>query len=210
MYRNSLDDERSSIEITHRFIIDFGIKPYIKGIAEKIVATLQSAIFGNYKVSCLIITGEMIHKWLKNFSLSYSDFIWKQLKEDIASLLYIKQLRTCLIMTKTIIYQDYLLDYRPLKLEKYRQVFSKDYYLDITSGINVKLKIYKDKGEYYEEALPVSIGNNQVWRIPLSLDERNKFSPCRIRENIYFSTNQAVEMENLEFPIRNIVCMYRK
>lgn len=152
----------------------------------------------------------MIHKWLKNFSLSYSDFIWKQLKEDIVSLLYIKQLRTCLIMTKTIIYQDYLLDYRPLKLEKYRQVFSKDYYLDITSGINVKLKIYKDKGEYYEEALPVSIGNNQVWRIPLSLNEKDKLSPCRIRENIYFSTNQAVEMENLECPIRNVVCMYRK
>lgn len=148
-----------------------------------------------------------MYKWLKKYNSIYSALIWEQLKSDIISLLYIKQLRTCLIMTKAIIFEDHLLEYQPLKLEKYRQVFNKGYHLDIYLGEDTNLKIYQDKGKYYEEIPCIEIGEKQVWSIPLSLDN-DKLSPCRMQKRFYLTPNYSVESENLTYWIGKFYAIY--
>lgn len=200
IYEYSGNPNRVS-SITHRFVMDIGITPYVKSIASTLTSSLQSdAVFGRYKVSCLITTGEFLYQWLKRRNSTYGNFIWKQLKTEIISILYIKQIKTYLIMEKCIVFEDELLGYKPLKLEKYQQIFSQNYYLVISNYGKSGMQVYQDKGDRYDKILCEKPDEYVAWKIPTSSLVDDGDFICELQEKIYIIVNPN-ENEEISFTI---------
>lgn len=176
--------------ITHRFVMEIGIVPYVKSVAFVLISSLQdNAIFGRYKVSCLITTGEFLYQWLKERNSTYGNFIWRQLEAEIISLLYIKQIRTHLMIKKSIVFEDKILGYKPLKLEKYQQIFSQNYYLIILYSGKSDIQVYQDKGDRYDKILFEKTEEDVAWKVPLSSLANNGGFKCELQEKIYIIVN---------------------
>ncbi|GAN05323.1 hypothetical protein MAM1_0088d04793 [Mucor ambiguus] len=172
--------------ITHRLVIGVGLLPYLRCIAGEIVASLKSnAIFGNYKVSCLLVTGEFLYKWLEQRNATYGELVWNQLQEAINSKLADKQLRVQLMMKKYIVLEDNNLSYKPLKLERYRQVLSKQYYLKILYYGQKTPQVYQDKGDNWVKISSVSQDDNLTWITPLLPNEDKEHSKYSLEEKFY-------------------------
>lgn len=188
--------------ITHRFVMDIGIVPYVKSVAFALTSSLQAnAIFGRYKVSCLITTGEFLYQWSKEYNSTYGNFIWRQLEEEIISLLYTKQIRTHLMIKKSIVFEDKILGYKPLKLEKYQQIFSQKYYLRISHREKSDIQVYQDKGDHYDKILFEKTKDNVDWEVPISSLANNGGFKCELQEKIYIIINPN-ENEEIDCRIR--------
>ncbi|CAO3641730.1 unnamed protein product [Mucor fragilis] len=160
------------ILITHRLVMDTGLLSYLKCIAGEIVASLKTnAIFGNYKITCLLVTGGFLHKLLEHCSSTYGEYAWNQLQEAFRSELNSKHMRVYLMMMKSSVMQDSNLNYKPFKVEKYRQVFSKHYFLEILSSQKEDFRVFRDAGNHWVE-VPVAKEDATRWWIPIhSIDE---------------------------------------
>ncbi|GAN06023.1 hypothetical protein MAM1_0108c05499 [Mucor ambiguus] len=175
-----------NIAITHRLVMDSGLLPYLKSIARTIVASLKTkAAFGNYKISCLIVTGEFLYKWLEQSNSTYGEYIWIELQKAIGSELNNKQLCIHLMMMQSVVLEDNNLDFWPLKLEKYRQVFSKQYFLRILAGGVRNFQVYQDKGDHWVKVPITEQDEEMIWNIPLLAIEGKRDLKCSLKEKFY-------------------------
>ncbi|KAL9549170.1 hypothetical protein MBANPS3_005331 [Mucor bainieri] len=182
------------IPITHRLLMDTGLLSYLKCVAGEMVASLKSnAIFGNYKISCLLVTGEFLYKWLKQANSTYGAFIWKHLQQEISFALSDKQPHTHLLMMKSIILEGNNLNYKPFKLEKYQQVFSKHYFLVIDSYDDADFRVYRDVGSYWSE-IPVTKEDDTHWRIPIVPKHENDSHQLVCKEKFYIIVNPEADL----------------
>lgn len=187
-FNTILNGKRCNFVITHRLVMDVGLLPYLRCIAGEIVAHVKSkAIFGNYKIVCLIVTGEFLYKWLEQGNSAYGEFIWSQLQEAIISELRKRQLRAHLMMKKSIILQDNDLNYQPCRAEKYSQVLNKQYYMKIIYDGKKKPRVYHDKGDHWVKIPFITQENDDlVWTIPLSPRKGKGRNPeCSLEERFY-------------------------
>ncbi|KAL7312960.1 hypothetical protein PS15m_008664 [Mucor circinelloides] len=174
------------IIITHRLLMDAGLIPYLKYLGRAIVAPLRTnAMLGNYKISCLLLTGDFLNKWLERGSSTYGDFIWHHLQQAISTELNEKQLRTHLLMKESIVSKDRTLDYEPLKSKRYRQVFSKQYYLRISPNDGKNLQVYQDKGDHCLKIPATKQDGDLIWEIPLLPTEDKVIENCSLEERFY-------------------------
>lgn len=185
----------NGIMITHRTLMDLGIKPFLKSVAYMLVSYLQAnSVFGIYTVSFFVITGRQIHKWLTEINSIYSNFIWTTLNSEILSLLYTRQIKTQLIMNKSIINEDHFSNYKPLKREKFQQVSSKKFFINVFTN----LQIYEDKGDYYEMIPLAQIGGYNVCRIWISDSGHDQILQGGIKKRFYVNPNwQKIEIPSL-------------
>ncbi|GAN05339.1 hypothetical protein MAM1_0088c04809 [Mucor ambiguus] len=181
------------IIISHRLVVDIGLLPYLRSIASEIVASLKaSAIFGNHKILCLLVTGDFLYKWLEQENSAYGELIWNQLQEAIISELNNKQLRVYLMMKKSMVLEDYTLNYKPFKLEMYRQVFSRRYYLKILAAPFMKNpRLYQDKGDrcILIPFMFTDLDDALIWEISLLPDECKGDSKCLLESKFYVINN---------------------
>lgn len=180
-----------NLMITHRLVVNTGLLPYLSCIACNMVASLKyNAIFGNYRISLLYITGEFLYKWLEQGNSTYGELIWQQLQEAIGAELYNKQMRIHLTMVKSLVVEDKTLDYKPFKLEKYRQVLSKQYYLRISPNEIKNFQVYQDKGDH---SVKIPITRRQeddlIWEIPLVITEGKSGLKHSLTEKFYVIFN---------------------
>ncbi|KAL7312738.1 hypothetical protein PS15m_008469 [Mucor circinelloides] len=207
MIRNNMETERKKIHdldeiiypnyakprcgcnlvISHRFLMNVGILPYLKSISDALVSSLQAvAIFGNYKIACLLVSGKLLFNWLQQYNPTYGDFMWINLKAAIKSALRNKQLNTYLLMERVLVLDDSVHAPKPLKLERYRQVFSNYYFLKIYSFGEANFRVYQDKGNHWVE-VPIRIGENDsaYWRISIATKNENEHCQCVCNEKLY-------------------------
>ncbi|KAL9555525.1 hypothetical protein MBANPS3_002310 [Mucor bainieri] len=193
-----------NIMITHRLVMDMGLLPYLRCTARAIVASLKSkTVFGNYKILCLLITGEFLCKWLEQSS-TYGEFIWHQLQEAISSELYNKQLRVHLMMRRSVVLEDNKFNYKPLKLEKYRQVSSKQYYLVISPYGTKNFQVYQDKGDHCIK-IPITRQDDDqdlIWEIPLLAIQNKAEVKFPFQEKFYVVFGAEVDVNNFYCDIR--------
>ncbi|KAL0135310.1 hypothetical protein V8B55DRAFT_1417919 [Mucor lusitanicus] len=187
-----------NLMITHRLVINTGLLPYLSYIACNMVASLKSnAIFGNYRISLLYMTGGFLYKWLEQGNSTYGKLIWKQLQDAISTELYKKQLRIHLMMVKSMVLEDKILNYKPFKLEKYRQVLSKQFYLRISPNRIKTFQVYQDKGDHSVK-IPVTRRQEDdlIWEIPLVIAEGKSDLKHSLAEKFYvlFNADDAHEL----------------
>ncbi|KAF1796142.1 hypothetical protein FB192DRAFT_1441068 [Mucor lusitanicus] len=174
--------------VTHRLVINTGLLSYLRRIASEIAGPLKSnAMFGDYRISCLYITGEFLYKWIEKGNPTYGELIWDQLQKAINAELYSKQLRIHLMMVKSMVLEDKALNYKPFKLERYKQVLSKHYFLQIDSHQKDDFRIYHDKGDHWIE-VPFAFELDYVtcWTIPiLPVDDQDQRFQAVCKDNFY-------------------------
>ncbi|KAL7326095.1 hypothetical protein PS15p_208486 [Mucor circinelloides] len=214
MIRNNMETERKKINdideiiypnyakprcgcnliISHRFLMNAGILPYLKSISDALVSSLQTvAIFGNYKVACLLVSGKLLFNWLQQYNPTYGDFMWINLKAAIKSALRNKQLNTYLLMEKVLVLDDSVHAHKPLKLERYRQVFSNYYFLKISLLQKGNFRVYRDKGNCSVK-VPIRIGedNSAYWRVSIATKDENEHCQCVYNEKFYIVFDSRV------------------
>lgn len=114
------------VELFRRMILDTDLRPHLKLIADSIVACIQSqAIFGNYRIIRLLLTGSMLEYWAESYKKCIGGLMWKQLEKELISIICSKQLRIHLSMSKADIYEDFFSDSCLLQSHKFQQVSSK-------------------------------------------------------------------------------------
>jgi hypothetical protein len=178
------------IIISHRTLMDLGIKPFLKSIAYTLVSYLQAnSVFGKYIVSFFMITGKQIRIWLTEINSIYSKFICTTLKSEILSLIYTKQLKTHMIMAKSIVNEDHFFNYKQLKREKFQQVLSKKFFIEILPTVETNLQVYEDKGNYYEKISSTQFDGCQTWRILISDSGKDKILQDGIKKRFYINLN---------------------
>ncbi|CAO0800088.1 unnamed protein product [Mucor circinelloides] len=214
MIRNSMETDRKKIHdldeiiypnyakprcgcnlvISHRFLMNVGILPYLKSISDALVSSLQAvAIFGNYKIACLLVSGRLLFNWLQQYNPTYGDFMWINLKAAIKSALRNKQLNTYLLMERVLVLDDSDHAHKPLKLERYRQVFSNYYFLKISSFKEGNFRVYRDKGNHWVE-VPIRIGEDDdaYWRISVATKDENEHCQCVCNEKFYIVVDSKI------------------
>ncbi|KAL7326594.1 hypothetical protein PS15p_208907 [Mucor circinelloides] len=172
------------VQISHKMILDQGVKSYLKSIARSIISCVKSpATFGNYKVQSVIITGNLLSKWTKLGNTLYQDFIWKQLEEELCLSIYQHQIRVELVMCRDIV--EYFSDEKLIILQLYQQVLSQKRILVEIEHFGILSKLYEDKGAYYELIPSVEISGIRHWRFALSSDEQTGSDPLEISKRFY-------------------------
>lgn len=81
----------------------------------------------------------------------------KQLEEEILSSICSKQLRIHLSMSKADIYEGFFSDSCSLQRQKFHQVSSKFFILDIVHYSGPLAEIYEDEGNRYESIPPIIV-----------------------------------------------------
>ncbi|EPB90129.1 hypothetical protein HMPREF1544_03105 [Mucor circinelloides 1006PhL] len=173
--------------ISHRFLMNVGILPHLKSIGDALISSLQAvAIFGNYKIACLLVSGRLLFNWLQQYNPTYGDFMWINLKAAIKSALRNKQLNTYLLMERVLVLDDSDHAHKPSKLERYRQVFSNCYFLMISSLGKGNFRVYRDNGNRWVE-VPIRIGEDDSahWRISIATKDENEHCQCVCNEKFY-------------------------
>ncbi|KAL9558383.1 hypothetical protein MBANPS3_000926 [Mucor bainieri] len=154
------------IQISHQMILDMGVKHYLKGIAESIVACAGSpATFGKYKPKTIIITGSLLSKWTKLNNTLYRDFIWKQLEEELCLAIYQHQIKVHLIMSHADV--DLFPDEQLIKWEKYQQAVGVRRILVDIRSYSSRGNLYEDKGDRYEIVPSIILGDREHYRFYL-------------------------------------------
>ncbi|GAN06025.1 hypothetical protein MAM1_0108c05501 [Mucor ambiguus] len=191
------------------FLMDIGLVPYLKSVALIIVSPLKAeAIFGKHEISCLVATGEQLYAWLEQYNPVYGKFLWDQLKSAIIFTLQTKQLKIHLMMKTSIIFEDSICNYRPLKSEVYRQVFSKHYYVFISFTKQLNARIHQDKEDYYIN-IPCTIEeDHSIWRIPVSHTTDSGALRSVLRERFYVSFDPK-EINQAQSSLR-LICVSRE
>jgi len=164
-----------------------GILPYLQSISDALVSSLQAvAIFGNYKIACLLVSGRLLFNWLQQYNPTYGDFMWINLKAAIKSALRNKQLNTYLLMEKALVLNDSVHAHKPLKLERCRQVFGNYYFLTISSFEKKNFRVYQDEGNHWVE-VPSRIGEDDstYWRISIATKDENEHCQSVCSEKFY-------------------------
>lgn len=98
------------------------------------------------------------------------------------------QLHIYLMMKKSIVIEDNNLNYKPLKMEKYKQVFSKHYFLEVFSSRRRNFRVFRDAGNHWVE-VPVAKEDAEYWRIPLVSVHRNSSCQPVFKENLHVVMN---------------------
>ncbi|GAN09466.1 hypothetical protein MAM1_0269c08995 [Mucor ambiguus] len=94
-------DCKQGATITHRNVMEIGMLPYLKEIATALASSLKStSMFVNYKVSSMVITGELLHSWLTRFNTVYGEYMWTQLQAELSIQFHVRQIRAKLIFAK--------------------------------------------------------------------------------------------------------------
>ncbi|KAL9558396.1 hypothetical protein MBANPS3_000939 [Mucor bainieri] len=177
------------IQISHQMILDMGVKHYLKGIAESIVACTGSpATFAKYKPKTIIITGSLLSKWTKLNNTLYRDFIWKQLEEELCLAIYQHQMKVHLIMSHTNV--DCFPDEQLLKREKYQHVVGERRLLVNIESYDVSAKLYEDKGDRYELVPSIRINGQEHWRFHLIQDNETLLEQAGISPRYYISAKK--------------------
>ncbi|KAL7325847.1 hypothetical protein PS15p_208275 [Mucor circinelloides] len=185
---NHESNSMCSISISHRFLMDVGLLPYLRTIAIMIVSSLAAnAMFGKYEISCLVITGEFLYKWLEQYNPTYGSFIWNHLKSAIYSALNSNQSRTQLTMTKPIVFEDNICNYQPLKLEVYQQIFSKHYFVFLSFAKQHNVRVHLDKGNHLISLPYTTEGDRSIWKIPVSHSEEEGALRPILKDKLYIS-----------------------
>lgn len=170
--------------ITHRNIMEIGILPYLKEIAIALAFSLKAkAMFANYKVSCMVITGELLQSWLTRFNTVYADYMWTKLSDELLRQFYARDIRTNFILTKDIILGDRDQRCSPVKRQKYLQISSKDYVLNIRKHHGPAVTVYHCQDDRCSKISMTRTGEFAHWRIPLwTSNQRNGLHPICLEE----------------------------
>ncbi|KAK4518367.1 uncharacterized protein ATC70_001720 [Mucor velutinosus] len=178
-----------NLAISHRFLMNLGILPYLKDIGDTLVTSLKTrALFGDYKIACLVVTGKFLSNLLQQYNTTYGEFMWTHLEAAIYSALRTKQLKTHLVMEKSIVIEDEVYDYQPLKLEKYRQVFSNYYFIKIVSNQKDDFRVYRDAGNHWVEVTSIN-EDATCWKNPILPMVENESCRSVCNEKFYFFIN---------------------
>ncbi|KAF1797029.1 hypothetical protein FB192DRAFT_1401776 [Mucor lusitanicus] len=170
--------------ITHRNIMEIGILPYLKEIAIALAFSLKAkAMFANYKVSCMVITGELLQSWLTRFNTVYADYMWTKLSDELLRQFYARDIRTNFILTKDIILGDRDQRCSPVKRQKYLQISSKDYVLNIRKHHGPAVTVYHCQDDRCSKISMTRTGEFAHWRTPLwTSNQRNGLHPICLEE----------------------------
>lgn len=181
-------NKKCSMVITHRAIMDVGIAPYLQDIISSILSALEDKnLFGNYKASMAIITGDLLHQWLYKTHPVYSNYIWHQLVKELAHQTYIKQTKTNIVLAKKYIQQHHASGYIPFEIRKYQQVLSKSYFLQVEHVNGLEVEVYIKHGSSYEKVPHRKMPNNRNrWIIKLNEQQAGEISQHGITKSIHF------------------------
>jgi len=179
--------------ITHRVVMDIGILPYLKELANALSSSLKSkAMFGNYKTACIVITGELLHLWLTRYNSKYSEYMWTNLLAELSSQFYVRQIRAQLVLTKEIVISDHNQGYPPLKRQKYQQISSKGYFLNIRRLHGPSIEIYHCQEDKCSKMSATKIRNHDHWKIPLSTSNQlDGQCPIHIEEEFFIHLKKS-------------------
>jgi len=173
--------------ISHRAIMDIGIVPYLSTIASSIITSLEDEnLFGKYKARVAIVTGSLLYQWLYEFQPAYSNFIWHQLITALASQTYLKQTTTSIILTKDYVRKHHCFEYVPYEREKYQQVLSKSFFLEVEHVAGPQAEVYINHGTFYERVPHKKMSNGRdTWIIQLLQGQIEPVSQHTIKKSIY-------------------------
>lgn len=180
-------DCKQGTAITHRIVMDNGILPYLREVAATLTSSLKSrSMFANYSVAFMVITGELLQSWLTSYNTVYGEYMWAKFSAELSSRFYTGHIRTKLILAKEIITSDHSQKYIPLRREKYLQVSSKDYVLNIRNLHGPAIKVYHCQENKCVSISATKIGNSDHWRIPLwTSNHLDGLHPIRLEKEFF-------------------------
>ncbi|CAO3636772.1 unnamed protein product [Mucor fragilis] len=172
------------VQISHKMVLDMGVKHYLNSIARSIIAYVKSpAIFDKYKAQTIIITGSLLSDWKKLNNTFYRDFIWKQLEEELCSSLYQHQMKVHLIMSHAVV--ELFSDEHLIKWEKYQQVVGDKRIIVNIEGFNVSGELYEDKIDRYELVPCIKVDGKKHWRVHLIHNDETLLGQAGISSRYY-------------------------
>ncbi|KAL7330882.1 hypothetical protein PS15p_203162 [Mucor circinelloides] len=173
--------------ISHRAIMDIGIAPYLSTIVSSIITSLEDKnLFGKYKARVAIVTGSLLYQWLYEFQPAYSNFIWHQLITALASQTYLKQTTTSIVLTKDYVRKHHCFEYVPYEREKYQQVLSKSFFVEVEHIAGPQAEVYINHGTFYERAPHKKMSNGlDTWVIQLLQGQVEVVSQHAVKKSIY-------------------------
>lgn len=180
------------IWVSHKTILDIGIKYYLNDLARLIIARVIS-LSTEYKctVKLIVITGSLLRTWAKLYNILYRDFIWNQLKEALCLSLYRHQLRAQLVMSRNVV--NYFSDEKLIASELYTRAFSKKRFLVDIAYYGMLAKLYEDKGSFYELIPSIEIDGFSHWRFALNSSEETTVDQLGIPKKFHVIFSRDAE-----------------
>ncbi|GAN04804.1 hypothetical protein MAM1_0074d04269 [Mucor ambiguus] len=174
------------VQISHKMILDMGVKHYLNSIARCIVACVRNpATFGKYKPKVVIITGSLLSEWTSLKNTLYRNFIWSQLEKELCLAIHQHQMKVHIIMSHTDV--DLFSDEHLIRREKYQQVVGDKRILVDVRSPNISGTLYEDKGDRYELVPCIKIDEEEHWRFHLIQNDETLLRQSGILSRYYMN-----------------------
>ncbi|CEP19974.1 hypothetical protein [Parasitella parasitica] len=180
-----------AVSSSYRKMLNLGVDPYLSSVARSIVSHVHSNVLsGKYHILRLLVSGSMLIKWAALYNSAHSDYFWKQFEREIGLFLYEKQLKIHLVISKSDVLQDYFPDNCSLARQKFRQVSSRNMFLEIEGIGGPEAEMYEFKHDRYERVPRVN-GHEQMWRACIVSTEEDILDLTGIEKRFYIHFNDS-------------------